>query len=155
MTVVVDGSVLAGAVAHLGPDGTWSEAAIAEACEKGSIAAPQMVLAEAGNALRRMELTGRLPSFEAALAHRDLLTLEIELYPFAALADRIWELRHNITIYGAWYVALAEALSCPLLTLDRRLARAPGPTCEIITPPDLRIMREPAITSGWTPFSSA
>lgn len=154
MTVVVDGSVLAAAVAHLGPDGAWSEAAIADAGEKGSLAAPQMVLAEAGNALRRMELTGHLPSFEAALAHRDLLTLEIEYYPFAPLADRIWELRHNITIYDAWYVALAEALSCPLLTLDRRLARAPGPTCEIITPPDLRIIREPAIASGWTPFSS-
>lgn len=154
MTVVVDGSVLAAAVAHLGPDGTWSEASIAEACGKGSIAAPQMVLAEASNALRRMELTEHLPSFEAALANRDLLTLEIELYPFAPLADRIWELRHNITIYDAWYVALAEALSCSLLTLDRRLARAPGSTCEITTPPDLRIVREPAITSGWTPFSS-
>ena len=118
------------------------------------MAAPQMVLAEAGNALHRMELTGHLPSFEAALAHRDLLTLEIELYPFAPLADRIWELRHNITNYDAWYVALAEALSCPLLTLDRRLARAPGPTCEIITPPDLRIVREPPIRTGWMPFST-
>ena len=154
MTVVVDGSVLAAAVAHLGPDGTWSEAAIAEACGKGSMAAPQMVLAEASNALRRMELTGHLPSFEAALAHRDLLALEIELYPFAPLANRIWELRHNLTIYDAWYVALAEALSSPLLTLDRRLGRAPGPTCEIITPPDLHIVREPAITTGWTPFST-
>ncbi len=154
MTVVVDGSVLAAAVAHLGPDGTWSEAAIAEACRNGSMAAPQMVLAEASNALRRMELTGHLPSFEAALAHRDLLTLEIDLYPFAPLADRVWELRHNLTIYDAWYVALAETASRPLLTLDRRLARAPGPTCEIITPPDLRIVRETAITTGWTPFSA-
>lgn len=154
MTVVVDGSVLAAAVAHLGPDGTWSEAAIAEARKNGSMAAPQMVLAEASNALRRLELTERLHSFEAALAQRDLLALEIELYPFAPLADRIWELRHNITIYDGWYVALAEALSCPLLTLDRRMARAPGPTCEIITPPNLRIVREPVIASGWTPFST-
>lgn len=154
MTVVVDGSVLAATVAHLGPDGTWSEAAIAEACEDGSMAAPQMVLAEASNALRRMELTEHLPSFEAALAHRDLLRLEVELFPFAPLGDRAWELRHNLTIYDAWYVALAEALACPLLTLDRRLARAPGPTCEIITPPDLRVVREPAITTGWTPFST-
>ena len=155
MTVVVDGSVLAAAVAHLGPDGTWSASAIAEACESGSMAAPQIVLAEAGNALRRMELTEHLPSFEAALAHRNLLTLEVELYPFAPMADRVWELRHNLTIYDGWYVALAEALSCPLLTLDRRLARAPGPTCEIITPPDLRIVREPAANtarSGWTPL---
>jgi predicted nucleic acid-binding protein len=154
VTVVVDGSVLAAAVAHLGADGTWSEGAIAEACENGSMAAPQMVLAEASNALRRMELTEHLPSFEAALAHRDLLTLEIDLFPFDPLAGRAWELRHNVTIYDAWYVALAEALSCPLLTLDRRLARAPGPICEIITPPDLRAVREPAIATGWTPFST-
>ena len=32
-------------------------------------------------------------------------------------------------------LALAEALDCPLLTLDRRLSRSNGPTCEVITPP--------------------
>ena len=154
MTVVVDASVLAAAVAHLGPDGRWSEAAITDARTRGSVSAPQMVVAEASSALRRLERTERLSNFEAALAHRDLLALEIELFPFQHLADRAWELRRNITIYDGWYVALAEALSCPLLTLDRRLARAPGPTCEIITPPDLRVVREPAVTSGWTPFSS-
>lgn len=153
MTVVVDGSVLAAAVAHLGRDGTWSEARIAEAREHGSIAAPQIVLAEASNALRRLELAERLPRFEANLAQTDLLTLDIDLFPFDPLAERAWELRHNLTIYDGWYVALAEALSCPLLTLDRRLARSPGPTCEIITPPALRVVREPALTSGWTPFS--
>ena len=146
--------MLAAAVAHRGPDGTWSESAIAEACENGSMAAPQMVLAEASTALRRLELARDLPSFEAVLAQHDLLALQIELYPFAPFADRAWELRHNITTYDAWYVALAEALSCPLLTLDRRLARAPGPTCEIITPPHLRIVREPVTTTGWMPFSS-
>ena len=152
MTVVVDGSVLTAAVAHLRSDGTWSESAIAEARRNGSLAAPHMVLAEAGSALRRLELARDLPSLEAALAHRNLLTIEVDLYPFAPFADRVWELRHNITIYDAWYVALAEALTCPLLTLDRRLARAPGPACEIITPPDPRVVREPVITTGWTPF---
>ena len=44
-------------------------------------------------------------------------------------------LRENVTSYDAWYVALAEALDCPLVTLDRRLSRASGPTCEFITPP--------------------
>ena len=138
--------MLAATVAHLGPDGTWSEAAIAEACENGSMAAPQMVLAEAGNVLRRLELAERLSGFEANLAQRDLLALEIDLFPFAPFAERAWELRHNLTIYDAWYVALAEAFSCPLVTLDRRLARAPGPICEIITPPTLRVVRERAIT---------
>ncbi len=44
--------------------------------------------------------------------------------------DRAYELRANVTPYDAAYVALAEALECPLLTGDRRLASAPGPRCE-------------------------
>ena len=31
----------------------------------------------------------------------------------------------------ACYVALAEAIGCPLLTADQRLAAAPGPRCPI------------------------
>ncbi len=111
---------------------------MAEAREDRSLAGPQMVLAEACNVMRRLELAERIESLEARLARDDLLTLEIELVPFEPLADRAWELRHNLTIYDGWYVALAEALSCPLLTLDRRLARAAGPTCLIITPPPCR-----------------
>jgi predicted nucleic acid-binding protein len=48
---------------------------------------------------------------------------------------RVWELRDNVTAYDAWHVALAEALSAPLATLDRRLARASGVTSELIHPP--------------------
>jgi predicted nucleic acid-binding protein len=36
-----------------------------------------------------------------------------------------------VTTYDAAYVALAEALDATLLTGDRRLARAAGPTCTI------------------------
>jgi predicted nucleic acid-binding protein len=43
----------------------------------------------------------------------------------------MWELRHNLTGYDATYVALAEALGCPLLTADGRLALAPTVRCPI------------------------
>ena len=120
---------------------------MAEAAREGrALAGPQMALAEASNVLRRLEILERLETSEAGLARRDLLALEIELYPFEPLADRIWELRHNLTIYDGWYVALAEALSCPLLTLDRRLGRAAGPTCRIITPPSPHVVHERAAT---------
>lgn len=33
------------------------------------------------------------------------------------------------------YIALAEALGVPLLTLDSRLARAPGIRCQVRTSP--------------------
>ena len=62
----------------------------------------------------------------------------MELFPFVPLAERIWGLRGNLTIYDAWCVALAVALAvaldCPLATLDRKLSRAQGPACEVITP---------------------
>ena len=71
---------------------------------------------------------------EANSAQSELLRLDIELFPFAPFGDRVWALRSNLTSYDAWYVALAEALDCPLVTLDRKLSRAPGPTCDIIVP---------------------
>ncbi len=109
----------------------WAESAI----DQGPLAAPELALAEASNILRRLEQRAELTRIDATSAHTDLLYLEIELFPFAPFAERIWTLRGNLTSYDAWYVAVAEALACPLLTLDRRLSRARGHTCEIITPP--------------------
>lgn len=71
----------------------------------------------------------------AAATHSDLLRLDIDLYPFSPFAERVWELRANVTSYDAWYVALAGALDSPLFTLDRRISRASGPSCPVITPP--------------------
>ena len=146
MTVVVDASVLAAAAAETGPEGAWSEAVIQEARATGWLVGPEIALAEAASVIRRLELAERLPSREADVAQRDLFKLDIELFPFEPLAARAWELRHNLTIYDGWYVALAEALSCPLLTLDRRLGRAAGPKCRIITPPSPHVVHERAAT---------
>ena len=41
--------------------------------------------------------------------------------------------RMNVTFYDAAYVALAEALQVTLLTGDRRLSQAAGPTCPMET----------------------
>ena len=88
--------------------------------------------------LRRLERAGQISRIEAASAHRDLLRLDVQLFPFAPFAERVWALRGNLTSYDAWYVALAEALDCPLATLDRKLSRARGPACAVITPPGSR-----------------
>ena len=130
MTTVVDGSVLVAALVDSGREGKWAESVVAE----GLLASPELALAEASNILRRLERTGQISRLEAETAHGDLLQLDVELFPFAPFAERIWALRDNLTSYDAWYVAVAEALDCPLVTLDRKLSRAPGPTCEIITP---------------------
>ena len=131
MTTVVDGSVLVAALVDSGREGKWAESALAE----GLLASPELALAEASNILRRLEQAGRILRMEAESAHVDLLRLDLELFPFAPFAERVWALRGNLTSYDAWYVALAEALDCPLVTLDRKLSRATGPTCEVIAPP--------------------
>ncbi len=81
---------------------------------------------ETANILRRLELARRLTPAEANAAYENLMRLDIELFSFDPFAIRIWELRHSVTSYDAWYVAVAEALALPLAILDRRLARAKG-----------------------------
>ena len=130
MTVVADSSALVASVADYGSDGRWVEDIFA----KENLVGPELALAEATNILRRMEISGRISRADAASAYDNLLEIEIELHPFAPYAERIWELRNNLTIYDAWYVALAESLGCSLVTLDRRLSRAPGPNCPILCP---------------------
>jgi len=75
-------------------------------------------------------LAGRMERFEADSAFRDLMALPLRLVPLAPVADRMWDLRDNLTSYDASTVAVAEALEVPLATLDRKLASASGPTCQ-------------------------
>lgn len=130
MSVVVDASLLVAATTDAGPEGVWAEDVLAQ----GGIVAPHLVLVEATNILRRLERSRELTRLEAAVAQRDLVRLAIDLLPFEPFADRVWELRQNLTSYDAWYVAIAEAFDLPLATLDRRLARASGPSCRFLTP---------------------
>jgi predicted nucleic acid-binding protein len=99
------------------------------------LAAPQLILAEVASALRRRQLAAEITSGVATIAHYDLLRMPIALHDYHELAERIWQLRDNVTVYDAWYIALAEALDASLATLDTRLARAPGVRCPIVTPP--------------------
>ena len=130
MTAVIDASALVAALIGSDPDHAWADGALVGQ----PVAAPEIVLPEAGNILRRLELVGRSDAHDIHDAFASLMRLEVELFSFMPFADRVWELRHNLTCYDAWYVALAEMLDCPLVTLDRRLSRAPGPTCEFVTP---------------------
>lgn len=131
MSIVIDASVVVAALVDTGPHGDWAEHILAV----GSLQAPELVLAEATNIFRRLERAAVISTAEANAAHDDLMQLDIELCPFEPFARRIWELRHNVTSYDAWYVALAEALQLPLATLDKPLSNSNGVTCAFVTPP--------------------
>ena len=128
--VVCDASAFVALLLDAGPDGSWAASALRGA----ELLAPALVCSEVANIIRRHELAGQISADQAALAHADFLDLAIQEWPHELLAARAWELRANLTIYDAGYVALAELTGAPLVTLDRRLAAAPGVRCEVRTP---------------------
>lgn len=117
-----------------GPAGRWATAAITGT----ELLAPHLAVFEAANVLRRLELAGLIGSDQAVQAHADLLDLPVELWPYHLLASRAWELRRNLSSYDASYVALAELTGAALVTLDLRIACAPGIRCPISTPTPTR-----------------
>ena len=91
-----------------------------------SLHVPHVMDLEVLHALRRQALLGTLSRERSSEALEDLKNITFVRYPHAAFLDRIWCLKNNLTAYDAAYVALAEALDAPLVTMDVRLAQAPG-----------------------------
>lgn len=129
MSLVVDASVCIALLVDSGSDGRWAE----QLYKQHALVAPQLLLPESSNVLRRLAASRQLADLDASTAFRDLLRMSISLYPFEPVAERVWSLRGNLSSYDACYVALAESLDVPLATLDRRLAKAPGPRCAFVT----------------------
>jgi len=130
MSSVVDASVIVAALVDSGVNGRWAEQVLAI----GPLYGPELARAESTNILRRLERAKLITTHEANAAHDDLTQLDIELFPYDPFANRIWQLRHNVTSYDAWYVAIAEALDLPLATLDLPLSKSKGASCEFLTP---------------------
>ena len=125
--IVVDASVLVTGLADDGADGDR----VRERLRNERLAAPQVIDLEVASAWRRLLAAGHLDERRAALALADLGALRIERAPHRSLLERCWELRDNLTIYDAAYIALTELLGTVLLTGDARLASAPGVRCEV------------------------
>jgi predicted nucleic acid-binding protein len=96
-----------------------------------SLHAPELLDIEVLQALRRYVRTGELTAERGGICVEALGQLDILRYGHADFAARVWALRENLTAYDAAYIALAEALDAPLLTLDARLATAPGHQAEV------------------------
>jgi len=128
--VVVDASVVVALLADVGENGAWASSQVTER----RLAAPDHLHVEVSNSLRRLERHGRLSLGAAARAHARSLTLPVLLVPYALVSARAWALRSTLSSYDATYVALAERLEAPLLTLDGAIAKAPGVRCEVRSP---------------------
>jgi predicted nucleic acid-binding protein len=94
-------------------------------------AAPHVVDVEVLGIVRRHHMLGKLDRTEATLAIEGLQSWPGERFSHILLLRRAWQLRDNVRGWDAMYVALAEALDAVLVTSDRRLAAATGPTCRI------------------------
>jgi predicted nucleic acid-binding protein len=86
--------------------------------------APHLLDLEVTHVIRRLLLRGELALERAEAALADLAELQLTRHPHYPHLVRIWELRSNLTAYDAAYVALADFLDSPLLTLDARLVGA-------------------------------
>ncbi|MDE0606562.1 MAG: type II toxin-antitoxin system VapC family toxin [Acidimicrobiaceae bacterium] len=125
--IVVDASVVVEAVG--GSSGRNFEAL--RRIAQDATLAPHVLDVEVVSALRGLLRRNEIPEPVARGALRYLAHLPIRRIPHEPLLQRCWELRDNLTVYDACYVALAEATGATLLTSDRRAAGAPGVQCEI------------------------
>lgn len=130
MTLVVDAGVVVAALVDSGSNGEWAEHTLTH---HGDLVAPELIVIEATNVLRRLERARSISAEQATQAHAALAILPVRYAPLYPLLDRVWELRHHTTAYDACYVAVAELMEAPLATLDSRLA-AQQAACTFLTP---------------------
>lgn len=95
--------------------------------------APELLDIEVLQALRRLELSGAVPSSRTDTPGL-LSSMRIRRYAHASLVGAIWTLRHNLSAYDATYVALARQFDSALVTRDKRLAAAQGLGVEVVVP---------------------
>jgi predicted nucleic acid-binding protein len=99
---------------------------VAAATSSSNLWVPEHFYAEAGAARRRLTALSVLTPDQASACVDRLLALPAHRVQVRPLLSEAWTLRDNVTIADALYVVLARHLDAPLITLDTRLAAAPG-----------------------------
>jgi predicted nucleic acid-binding protein len=120
--IVVDASVVIDLLMDRGPSGRR----IASLIAGEPLAAPHLLDAEIGHAVRRSVLRGLLSASLALSALDDLTRLRLTRHSHTLLLARAFELRDNATMYDALYLTLAELLGATFVTRDKALAQVPG-----------------------------
>lgn len=122
--IVVDASAEVAVLLNVGPEVERIRERVARRGQ--TLHVPHLFDIEVLHSLRSLILRGTVSPERARLALSRLRDTQLTRYPHTSLMQRIWELRENLSAYDAAYVALAEALDAPLITMDARLAQAPG-----------------------------
>lgn len=86
-----------------------------------SALAPEILPYEVGNALSAMVKRGKLTEPEALEAERSVGQIPVRLVSADIHGSLQLALEHDIYAYDAYFLHCAQVLSCPLLTLDRRM----------------------------------
>lgn len=94
--------------------------------------APDFLWLEVASALRRAVRIGACTPSRAVAALDDLAELSISVHNDFDLVARAFELRDELTVYDAAYVAPAETLGARLLTCDRGKASVADRTCDVV-----------------------
>jgi predicted nucleic acid-binding protein len=125
--IVLDNSALTAVLVKAMP----SPRLVARIAVEDSIHATDLLDVEFLSGLRGL-LRGATISEDRARQARFLFAeMPVVRYPISVITDRVWALRHNVSAYDASYLALAEALDCPLITTDARMAKASGHLAQV------------------------
>lgn len=83
---------------------------------------PETCLPECGNVLWKQVRFHGLPSQRAKVAMKRLVNLPLTIYPANELLPRTLEiaLDHTLAVYDTLYLALAEKVKHPFITVDAR-----------------------------------
>jgi predicted nucleic acid-binding protein len=113
--------------------GSASGLRIRERLRRHRLCVPQLIDLEVASVLRKLALHTVITTRRAGEALQDFQRVRLARYAHTPLLDRVWALRNNVTAYDAAYIALAESLSLPLITIDGPLARSSGHRARVET----------------------
>jgi predicted nucleic acid-binding protein len=122
-TVVCDASVLFKLL--VAEEDSERARALASSCQ---LSAPELVIAEIGNALWSRARSGSFNFAAADLLIESFLRLPLDVRPLGPLIGRALAIADVLDhpVYDCVYLALAETLAVPLVTADERFLSAIG-----------------------------